>query len=161
MLNLINEQKDIDKIYLYAKDLSEPKYEYLIKNRENAGIKHVNDSNAFIECSNTMDDIYENIDNYNPSRKRKVLIIFDDMIADIMTNKKFQSIIKELFIRCRKLNISLVFITQSYFSVPKEVRLNSTHYFVMKINNKRELQNIVINHSVDIDYKGFMEIYSE
>ena len=139
LLNLINEQEDIDKIYLYAKDLSESKYEYLIKNRENAGIKHVNDSNAFIEYSNTMDDVYENIDNYNSSRKRKILIIFDDMIADIMTNKKFQSIIKELFIRCRKLNISLVFITQSYFSVPKDVRLNSTHYFIMKINNKREL----------------------
>ena len=94
MLNLINEQKDIDKIYLYAKDLSEPKYEYLIKNRENAGIKHVNDSYAFIEYSNAMDDVYENIDDYNPSRKRKILIIFDDMIADIMTNKKFQLIIK-------------------------------------------------------------------
>ena len=115
LLNLINEQEDIDKIYLYAKDLSEPKYEYLIKNRENAGIKHVNDSNAFIEYSNTMDDVYENIDNYNSSRKRKILIIFDDMIADIMTNKKFQSIIKELFIRCRKLNVSLVFITHLIF----------------------------------------------
>ena len=137
LLNLINEQKDIDKIYLYAKDLSEPKYEYLIKNRENAGIKHLNDSNAFIECSNTMDNVYENIDDYNPNRKRKILIVFDDMIADIMTNKKFQAIIKELFIRCRKLSISLVFITQSYLSVPKDVRLNSTHYFIMKINNKR------------------------
>ena len=70
-----------------------------------------------------MDDVYENVNNYNPSKKRKVLITFDDMIADIMTNKKFQSIIKELFIRCRKLNISLVFITQSYFSVPKEILL--------------------------------------
>ena len=79
---------------MYAKDLSEPKYEYLIKNRENAGIKHVNDSKAFIECSNTMDDVYENIDDYSPSRKRKVLIIFDDMIGDIMINKKFQSVIK-------------------------------------------------------------------
>ena len=137
LLNLINEQKDIDKIYLYAKDLSEPKYEYLIKNCENAGIKHLNDSNAFIECSNTMDNVYENIDDYNPNRKRKILIVFDDMIADIMTNKKFQAIIKELFIRCRKLSISLVFITQSYLSVPKDVRLNSTHYFIMKINNKR------------------------
>ena len=96
----------------------------MIKNRENAGIKHVNDSNAFIEYSNTMDDVYKNIDDYNPNRRRKILIVFDDMIADIMTNKKFQSIIKELFIRCRKLNISLVFITQSYFSVPKDVRLN-------------------------------------
>ena len=161
LLNLTNEQKDIDKIYLYAKDLSEPRYEYLIKNRENGGIKHLNDSKAFIEWSNTMNDVYENIDNYNLNRKRKVLIVFDDMIADIMTNKKFQSIIKELFIRCRKLNISLVFITQSYFSVPKDVRLNSTHYLIMKINNKRELQNIAINHSADIDYKDFMKIYRE
>ena len=161
LLHLINEQKDIDKIYLYAKDLSEPKYEYLIRHRENAGIKHLNDSKAFIECSNTMNDVYENIDNYNPNRKRKILIVFDDMIADIMTNKKFQSLIKELFIRCRKLNISLVFITQSYFFVPKDVRLNSTHYLIMKINNRRELQNIATNHSADIDYKDFMKIYRE
>ena len=161
LLNLINEQKDIDKIYLYAKDLSEPKYEYWIKNRENAGIKHLNDSKAFIECSNTMNDVYENIDNYNPNRKRKILIVFDDMIADIMTNKKFQSIIKELFIRCRKLNISLALVTQSYFSVPKDVRLNSTHYLIMKISNRKELQNIAINHSADIDCQDFMKIYRE
>ena len=108
-----------------------------------------------------MDDVYENIDDYNLSRKRKVLIIFDDMIADVMTNKKFQKIINNLFIRCRKLNISIVFITQSYFSVPKDVRLNSTHYLIMKINNRRELQNIAVNHSADIDYKGFMKIYRE
>ena len=76
LLNLVNEQKDIDKIYLYAKDLSEPKYEYLIKNHENAGIKHVNDGNAFIECSNTMDDVYESINDYNPNRRRKILIFF-------------------------------------------------------------------------------------
>ena len=157
----MNEQRDIDKIYLCAKDLSELKYEYLIKNRENAGIKHVNYLNAFIEYSNTMDDVYENIDDYNPSRKIKILIIFGDMIADIMTNKKFQSMIKGLFIRCRKLNISLVFITQSYFSVPKDVRLNSTHYLIMKINNKKELQNIAINHSAGIDYKDFIKIYRE
>ena len=149
------------KIYLYAKDLSESKYEHLINNRENAGIKHLNDPKAFTDCSNTMHDVYENIDHYNPNRKRKVLIVFDDMIADIMTNKKFQSIIKELFIRCRKINISLVFITQSDFSVPKDVRLNSTHYFIMKINNKRELQNIAINHSADIDYKDFIKMYRE
>ena len=78
-----------------------------------------------------------------------------------MTNKKFQAIIKELFIRCRKLNISLVFITQSYFSVPKDVRLNSTHYLIMKINNRKELQNIAINHSADIDYNNFVRIYRE
>ena len=109
-----------------------------------------------------MNDVYKNIDNHNPNSKRKVFIVFfGDMIADIMANKKFQSIIKELFIRCRKINISLVFITQSYFSVPKEVRLNSTHYFIMKINNKRELQNISIDHSADIDYKDFIKIYKE
>ena len=100
----------------------------MIKKREDAGIKNLNDPSAFIEYSNTMDDVYNNIDHYNLKRKRKILIVFDDMIADIMTNKRFQAIIKELFIRCRKLNISLAFITQSYFSVPKEVRLNSTHY---------------------------------
>ena len=105
-----------------------------------------------------MDDVYENINDYNSSRKRKILIVFDDMIADIMTNKKFQSII---IIRCRKLNISLVFITQSYFSVPKDVRLNSTHYLIMKIINKRELQNIATNHSEDIDYQNFTKIYRE
>ena len=120
LLNLIKEQDDIDKIFLYAKYLSEPKYEFLIKKREDVVIKH-----------------YQNIDEYNPSRKRKILIVFDDMIAGIMTNKKFQAIIKELFIRCRKVNISLVFITQSYFSVPKDVRLNSTHYLIMKISNKK------------------------
>ena len=95
---------------------------------------------AFIECSNTTDDVYENINDYNSSRQRKILIEFHDMIADIMTNKKFQVIIKEPFIRCRKLNTSIVFITQCYFSVPKDVRLNSTHYLIMKFNNKKELK---------------------
>ena len=102
----------------------------MIKKCKDTGIKHLNDTNAFIECSNTMDDVCENINDYNSSRKRKIVIVFDDMITDIMTNKKFQATIKELFIRCRKLNISLVFITQSYFSVPKDVRLNSTHYLL-------------------------------
>ena len=108
-----------------------------------------------------MDDVYENIHDYDPSRKKKILIIFDSMIADIMTSKKFQAIMKELFIRCRKQNISLVFVTQSYFSVPRDVRLNSTHYLIMKINNKKELENIAINHSADIDYQDFMKIYRE
>ena len=149
----------LTKIYLYARDLNQPKYKILIKKREDAGIKHLNDPNAFIECSNTMDDVYENINDYNPIRKRKKLIVFDDMIADIMGNKKFQAIIKELFIRCRKLNISLAFITQSYFSVLKDVRLNSIHYLIMTINNKEELQNITINHSADIDYNNFIKLY--
>ena len=90
---------------MYAKDLSEQKYEFLIKKRQDAGIKHLNDLNAFIESSNTMDNVYENIDDYNTNRKRKVLIVFDDMIADIMSSKKFQAVVKELFIRCRELNI--------------------------------------------------------
>ena len=101
------------------------------------------------------------IDDYNPSTKRKTLIVFDDMIADIMTNKKIQAILKELFIGCKKVNISLVFITQSYFSVPKDVKLNSTHYLIKRINNRKKLQNIVINHSVDIDYNNFLRIYRE
>ena len=135
----------------------------MIKKREDAGTKHFSDPNAFIECSNTMDDFYENIDNYNPNRQRKILIVFDEMIADIMSNKNFQAIIKELFFRCRKLNISLVFITHSYFSVPKDVRLSSTHYFIMKINNRKKLQNIAINYSADIDYdyNDFVRIYRE
>ena len=137
LIQKLNDTNLIDKIYLYAKDLSEPKYEFLI-NREKAGIKNYNDPTAFTEYSNTMDDAFSNIDDYNTKRKRRILIIFDDMIADIMTNKKFQSIIKELFIRCRKLNISIVFITQSYFRAPKDARLNSTHYLIMKIQSKRE-----------------------
>ena len=92
-----------------------------------------------------MDDVYKNIDYYNPKKDRKVLIIFDDMIADIMTNKNFQSIIKQLFIKCRIVNVSLVFITQSYFSAPKDVRLNSTHYLIMKINNRGELSIAIYN----------------
>ena len=86
-----------------------------------------------------MDDVYENINVYNPSRERKILIVFDAMIADIISNKKFQARIKELFIRRRKLNISLVFITHSYFFVPKDVRLNSMYYLIMKINNKKRI----------------------
>ena len=94
-----------------------------------------------------MDDVYNNINYYNPKRSRKTLIVFGDMIVDVNTNNKFQAVIKDLFFICRKLNISLVFITQSSFFVPKEFRLNSTHYLIMKIHNKRELQHIAINHS--------------
>ena len=94
LINLINEQNDIDKIFLYARDLSKPKYEYLIKKCKDAGIKDLNNSNVFIECSNTMDDVYGNINDYNPIKKRKKLIIFHDMIEDIMKNRRFQAIIK-------------------------------------------------------------------
>ena len=92
---------------MYAEDLNKPKYQFFIEKGENEGIRHFNNPNAFIECSNTMDDVYENIDNYNVIRKREKIIVLDDMIADIMTNRRFQAIIKELFIRCRKLKFHL------------------------------------------------------
>ena len=108
----------------------------MIKKREDVGTKHFNDSKAFIEYSNNMDDIYKNIEEYNPNKKRKILIVFDDMTADMLSNKKLNPIITELFIRGRKLNISLVFITQSSFAVPKNIRLNSSHYFIMILQTK-------------------------
>ena len=121
LLKLIQKDDIIDKIYLYAKDLEEPKYQLLIQKREHTGIKNLKDFTAFIEHINNMDDIYDNIEDYNKKRKRKVLIVFDDMISHVMSNKKAQQVLKDLFIRCRKLNISLWFLTQSYFSVPKDV----------------------------------------
>ena len=154
LLNLINNQLDIDKIYLYAKDPYEAKYQYLINKREKVGLDHFDDHKTYIEYSNDIQDVYKNIDDYKPGKKCKVLMIFDDMIADMINNKKLNPIVNELFGRGRKLNISIVFITQSYFKVPKDVRLNFTHFFIMKIPNKRELQQITLNHSSDIDFKG-------
>ena len=127
--NLINNQPDIDKIYLYAKDPYEAKYQYLISKREKVGLHYFDDPKAFMEYSNDMHDVYNNIEDYNQGKKRKVLIVFDDMIADMINNKKLDSIVTELFIRGRKRDISIVFITRSYFKVPKNVRLNSTHFF--------------------------------
>ena len=161
LLNLINNQPDIDKIYLYAKNPYEKKYQYLINKREEVGLDHFNNAKTFIEYSNDMRDVYKNIEDYNLGRERKILIVFDDMIADMINNKKLNPIVTELFIRGRKLNISLVFITQSYFKVPKDIRLNSTHFFIMKILNKREFQQIALNHSSYIDFKDFMKIYKE
>ena len=112
LLNLIENQPDIGKIYLYEKDPYEAKYQYLIKIREKVDLKRFNDPKAFIEYSNDMCDVYKNIDEYNIDKEHKILIVFDDMIADIIKNKKLNSIVTELFIRGRKLNISLVFITQ-------------------------------------------------
>ena len=114
-----------------------------------------------MEYSNDMQDVHKNIEDYNPIKKRKILIVFDNMIADMISNNRLNPIVTELFIRGRKLNISIVFITQSYFQIPKDVRLNSTHFFIMKIPNKRELQQIVLNHSSDIDFKDFMNIYKK
>ena len=107
-----------------------------------------------------MQDVYKNIEDYNSDKKIKVLIVLHDMIADMINNKNLISIVTELFIRDRKLNISIVFITRSYFKVQKDVRLNSTHFFIMKIPNKRELQQIAVNSS-DIDFKDFIKIYKK
>ena len=122
-----------------AKDLYEAKYQYLIKIREKVGIDHHSNPRAYIEYSNDIHDVYKNINCYNPDKEKKILINFDDMIAGIINNKKLNSIVTELFIRGRKLDISLVFITQSYFKFPKDVRLNTTHFFIAKIPNKEEL----------------------
>ena len=113
LLNLISQQDDIDKIYLYAKNLSEPKYGFLIKRLKNVGINYLNDPNVFSECSNKINGVYENTDHYSSNRQRKILIVFDDMIADIMTNKKFQAIIKELFTRCRILLVCCLYLSHS------------------------------------------------
>ena len=162
LLNSIQRDHNIvDKIGLYAKDLEEPKYKILINRREQARINFNNDPNVFIEYSNAMNDILPNIEDYNQRRNRKVLIIFDDMISHVMSDRRAQQILKDLSIRWIKLNISLCFLPQSYFSVPKDVRLNCTHYILFKLNNKRELQNIAINHSADIDYKDFIKIYRD
>ena len=106
-----------------------------------------------------MYNICKDIEEYNPNKKHKILIVFDDMIADMLSNKKLNPIITELFIRGRKLNISLVFFTQSYFAVLKGIRLNSTHYFIIIISNKRELQKITFTHSSHIDFKDFLNLY--
>ena len=114
-----------------------------------------------MEYSNDIQDVYKNIEDYNPIKKRKVLIVFDNMIADMINNNKLNPIVTELFLRGRKLNVSIVFITQSYFKVPKDVRLNSTHFFIIKIPKKRELQQITLNQSSDIDFKDFIKIYKK
>ena len=119
LFNLISHKPDIDIIYIYAKVLM------LINKRESTALMHLNDSNAFIEYSNDMDDIYKNIEKYNPNKRRKILIVFDDMIADMLNNIKLYPIVNELFIRGRKLNITFAFITQSYFAVPQNIRQNS------------------------------------
>ena len=102
-----------------------------------------------------MDDVYKNTEDYNTNKKHKVIIVFDDMIADMLSYKKLNPIVTELFFRSRKWNIPLVFITQSYFTVPINIRLNSAHYFVMKIPNKQELQQSAFRHSSDIEFKSF------
>ena len=157
LLNLINNQLDIDKIYLYAKDPYEAKQLYLINKREKVRLNRYDDPKAFSEYSNDMQDVYKNIDEYNSDKECKILIVFDDIITDMINNEKLSSVVTDLFIRGRKVNTSFVFITQSYFKVLKDVKLNTTHFFVMKILNKRERQHIAPNHSSDIKSKDFIK----
>ena len=153
LLHLINNLHPIDKIYLYAKDIDEKKYQFLINKREQAGLKKLNDCKAFIEYSNDMSDALDDINNYSKNRDKKVLIVFDDMIPDIEYDK-------ELFYRARKINVPIVFITQSYFRALKDPRLNSTHYILVKIGNKKELKSIAEEKSGNLDYKDFLKIYN-
>ena len=142
LFHLINNLHPIDKIYLNAKDIHEPKYEYSVNKREQEGIKNLNDPHAFKEYSDDMDEVLDDINNYNKNRNKKVLIVFDDM-----KNK-------------RKINVSIVFIRQSYFRALKDARLNSTHYILMKIGNKKELKRIAEEKSGHLDYKYFLKIYN-
>ena len=160
LINNLHKTNSIDKIYLYAKDLGEPKYEHLINNRVNAAIKNLDDTHAFIEYSDDMSDMYDDISNYNEKRENRMLIVFDDMIADIEYNKKFLKMIKELFYRGRKMNISIAFITQCYFRALKDPRLNSTHYILMKIDNKKEFKSIAEEKSGNVDYMDFFKMYN-
>ena len=129
-LNLINNQPDIDKIYLYAKDPYEAKYQYLINKREKVGLNHYDDPKAFTEYSNNIQDVYKKIDEHNIDREHEKLIVFDDMIADMINDKK-------------------------------DVRLNTTHFFVMKIPKERELQQVALNNSSDINSIDFIKIYKK
>ena len=133
----------------------------LISKRDSTDIRHSNDFEAFIEYSNDMYDIYINIEEYDPNKKRKILIVFDDMIVDMLTNEKIYPIVTGLFVAGRKLSISLVFIKQLYFAVPKNVTLNLIHYFIMKIPNKGELQQIAFKHTPDTDFKYFVNLYKK
>ena len=136
-------------MYLYAKDPYESKYQFLINKRESTGLEYFDNSKAFIEYSNDMDDIYKNIEEYNWNKKRKILITFDDMIADMMSNKRLNPIISELFIWGRELNISLVFVTQSYFTVPRNIRLNSHTILLWKSKTKESFNKLhLIIHQI-------------
>ena len=141
---------------MYAKDPYEEKHQFLINKRESIGLKHFNDPKAFTKYSNDRQDVYQNIEEYNIGKKCKTLIVFDDMITDMINDKKLNPVVIS-----RILKISIAFITQWYFKVPKDVRLNSTQFFIMKILHRRELQQISLNHTSDIDLKDFIEIYKK
>ena len=151
-------QPDTDKINFSAYDPYAAKYQQSIKKWESTGLQFCEDLKSFIEYSNDIDYIYKNIEEYHPGSERKILLIFEDIISDMLGNKKCNPIVTELFFKGRKLNNTLVLITQSYFPVPKYIRLNSTHYFNMKVPNRWELQKIAFNHSLDIGIKGFISL---
>ena len=154
-LNWINNQPDIDKILLYAKNPYEAKYQYLSNKREEVASKHYDDLKAFVEYSNDMPDVHKNIKEYNLRKKHEVLIIFNDMIADMINNKKLNLIVTELFIGGRKLNISIVFIIQWYFKVPKEARLNITHFYILRTSTN--CIKWLIRHWLALTYRRFHE----
>ena len=160
LLNLIINQSDIDKIYLYAKDPYEANYQYLINKREKVGLDHFKDPKTFMEYSNNMQDVYKNIENYNPGKKRKILIMFDDMITDTINNEKLNPVVTKLFIKGRKLNILLYLLLNRILKCQK-ILYQILHFFIMKIPNKRALQQIALNHSSDIDFKYFINIYKK
>ena len=145
MFILINQQPDTDQIYLYTRDPYAEIYQSFSSKQEIAGLKHFIDSKAFIEYSNDMDGIYKDIEEHSPNKGRTILIVFDDMVAGMLSNKKRASIVTELFIRGKKFNITCPF--------------NSMHYFFIKTSNKRELQQIGFNHSSDIEFKDSMKLY--
>ena len=160
LLNLIKYQRpDIDKIYLYIKDPFQSKYQLLINGREKLGIKTLKNKKSFIDYSQTIDAVNENLEDHNPTKKRRVLTVFHDVIADLELNETLSPTVTELLLRGRKLNILLFFISQPYFKVPK--RLNVTYYFIVNIPNKIELQQITSNHLSEIDFKNFMKLYKD
>ena len=155
----IRKNKYIIESIKKTKDLDETKYYFLIKEREDAGLKHFNDPKAFIGCSNTMENVYNNFDDYNPLRKRKVLLVFDYMIGDIMSNKNLQAAVNDLFFQMQKIKCFTCFCSTVLFLCSKRRYSRSTHYLTMKINSKGELKNITINLSTDFGYKDFMKTY--
>ena len=150
----------LTNIYLYVKDPFKSKDQLIINGREKVGIKKLKNTKALIEYPQKTDDVYENLEDHNPTKKIKVLIVFDNVIASMEANKKLCPIVTELFLRGRKINILLAFISQSYFIVSKTIRFH-THYFITKIPNKRELQQIASNHSSDIEFKDFIKLYKD
>ena len=153
-----DEHNIIDKISIYV-DTNDAKYQYVIKQYQDIGLKEHEDPRALIEYSNNMQDVYKNIDEYSPGGKRKILVVFNCMIADMISNRKSNQIVTEIYTRRIKLNISTVFIGQSYFIIPKDIRLNRTNFSILKTPNNLELQKIAFSHSSDIEFEDFMVLH--